>query len=62
MTKAVVTNLKYAKKYFCPSPAMMRWLKAHAHRAHRRTIKQLLKIEDRWDDVPKPKLTDWDID
>ena len=62
MTKAIVTTLKYAKKYFCPGPEHMRWLKARAHRTHRRTIKQLLKIEDRWDDILKPKLTDWDID
>ena len=35
-------------------------IKSHARRSYRREANQNIK-QGKWDDIPKTKLTDWDI-
>jgi hypothetical protein len=59
---AIVTKLNKAKKYRCKTRSFrktLRWMKAAAHRAHRRAEKQAIKTGR--DVNEQPRLTDWDL-
>lgn len=61
-TMAIITKLGTIKQYRCStnsSRKTLHWMKAHAHRTHRRAAREAIRTGREVNG--KPRLTSWDI-